>query len=136
MTTKTTDEKKPPAGVADGDMSVDVRRAAYEARIAKEQAKCEPLFEQMKFFMALDAPSVNSASQWSQTLRSGSEEIQHQTVQLFPHRERLWVLGLAELPDLEAQTVAIDLFESFGLAWRILLWGIRQSIRERSTADH
>lgn len=65
----------------------------------------------------------------AQTLRSGWEVVPHNIVQSIAHRRRLWVLGLAELPGQPAESAAVGLLESFGLAWKILLWGIRQSIR-------
>lgn len=72
---------------------------------------------------------VTEGGQPGQTPRSGWEVVPHNVVQLIAHQERLWVLGRVELPDQPAQSAAVGLLESFGLAWKILLWGIRQSIR-------
>lgn len=76
---------------------------------------------------------ISVGAQHPQTLRSGAAVVPHEIDQLIPHQRQLWVLGRATLPCQEKQSAAIGLSGSFWLAWKILLWGIRQSIRERSS---
>ena len=57
---------------------------------------------------------------------TGPAKVEPDTVALLAHQGRAWALGRVPTTRHPTTTPEIGLLESFGLAWKILLWGIHQ----------